>query len=177
MVQIVKKKKKGRPSKSDLARRGTAEKAQPERDVRRSHRRRSVRCNIEYDDYVDDDEDEDEEDERRREKKLKLVLKLPHSESAGESAPSRTRRDGNESGVSASSSEYGNKPPNKRKIDGEDDDDDGDGDNDDDDEVNDCTDLKAGKCEVSCERTGRMRVLDSEYWVLPESERGSVQLS
>ncbi|WKA12488.1 hypothetical protein VitviT2T_029864 [Vitis vinifera] len=133
MVQIVKRKKKGRPSKSDLARRSTAEGAQPERDLRRSHRRRSVRYNIDYDDFVDDD-DEDEEDERRREKKLKLVLKLPHSESAGESAPSGTRRDENESGVSASSSEYGNKPLKKRRIDGEDDDDDGDGDHDDDDD-------------------------------------------
>lgn len=147
MVQIVKK-KKGRPSKSDLARRSTADVAETERDLRRSHRRRSVRYNIDYDDYLDDD-DEDEEDERRREKKLKLVLKLPHSESAGESAPSQNGRDGNESGMSASSSEYGNKPLKKCRIDGEDDDDDGDGDNDHDDEVNDCTDPEAGKCEVS----------------------------
>lgn len=158
MVQIVKKKKKGRPSKSDLARRSSAERAQPERDLRRSHRRRSLRYNIDYDDYVDDDEEE-EEDEQRREKKLKLVLKLPHSESAGESEPSRPRRDGNDSGMS--SSEYGNKPPKKRRIGGEDDDDDGDGDNDY--EVNVCMDLGAG--EMQSERTERKRVLDSEYWV------------
>ncbi|OMO83488.1 hypothetical protein CCACVL1_11383 [Corchorus capsularis] len=77
MGQIVKRKKKGRPSKADLAKRGSSPAAKSEPEPRRSHRRRNVRYNIDYDDYLDEDfEDEDEEEERRREKKLKLVLKL-----------------------------------------------------------------------------------------------------
>ena len=70
MVQIARR-KKGRPSKADLARRS----GESQSDPRRSLRRRSVRYNIiDYDgDYLDDDE----EDERRREKKkLKLMAKL-----------------------------------------------------------------------------------------------------
>ncbi|KAK7333486.1 hypothetical protein VNO80_30260 [Phaseolus coccineus] len=74
MVQIARR-KKGRPSKADLARRsGDSPAAESPPDLRRSHRRRSVRYNIiDYDgDYLDD-----EEDERRREKKkLKLMAKL-----------------------------------------------------------------------------------------------------
>ncbi|XP_039171293.1 uncharacterized protein LOC104450249 [Eucalyptus grandis] len=81
MGQIVKRKKKGRPPKSDLAKRSPRPPPAPEPDVRRSLRRRSVRYNfIDYDDYIDDeyelDEEEEEEDERRRAKKLKLVVKL-----------------------------------------------------------------------------------------------------
>nr|POF14513.1 bromodomain and phd finger-containing protein 3 [Quercus suber] len=74
MGQIVKRKKKGRPSKADLARRAVESAEAAEREVRRSLRRRNVRYNIDYDDYLD--EDDDEEDQRRREKKLKLVVKL-----------------------------------------------------------------------------------------------------
>lgn len=102
MVQIEKrKKKKGRPSKADLAARaaaGVSAETAEAREVRRSLRRRSFRYNIiDYDeDYLDDDdvseveedevEEEEEEEEgggggerRRRGKKVKLVLKLNNS--------------------------------------------------------------------------------------------------
>ncbi|KAF4350904.1 hypothetical protein F8388_017930 [Cannabis sativa] len=92
MGQIVRRKKKGRPSKADLAARRSGESpaAATEADVRRSHRRRNVRYNIDFDDYLDEDEeledDEDEgegENERRREKKLKLVVKLNQGRDEG----------------------------------------------------------------------------------------------
>ncbi|GLU23710.1 hypothetical protein SLE2022_396970 [Rubroshorea leprosula] len=80
MGQIVKRKKKGRPSKADLARRGVSPATGPESEPRRSLRRRNVRYNIDYDDYLDEDFEEDEEEEERgREKKLKLVVKLNQS--------------------------------------------------------------------------------------------------
>ncbi|WJX37694.1 hypothetical protein P8452_25435 [Trifolium repens] len=83
MVQIAKR-KKGRPSKADLARRSAESQASAaESDSRRSLRRKNVRYNIiDYDgDYIDD-----EEDERRREKKkLKLMAKLHQEE--GEQEP------------------------------------------------------------------------------------------
>ncbi|CAJ1964099.1 unnamed protein product [Sphenostylis stenocarpa] len=97
MVQIARR-KKGRPSKADLARRSDESPAaslQP--DLRRSHRRRSVRYNIiDYDgDYLDD-----EEDERKREKKkLKLMAKLNQDgeeeerEEEIETTPGRTHAD------------------------------------------------------------------------------------
>jgi len=80
MVQVAKR-KKGRPSKADLARRVAESQAAAatESDSRRSLRRKNVRYNIiEYDgDYVEDDE----EDERKREKKkLKLMAKLQQEE-------------------------------------------------------------------------------------------------
>ncbi|XP_058788183.1 uncharacterized protein LOC131662416 [Vicia villosa] len=78
MVQVAKR-KKGRPSKADLARRAAeAQASATESDSRRSLRRKNVRYNIiDYDgDYIDD-----EEDERRREKKkLKLMTKLHQGE-------------------------------------------------------------------------------------------------
>ncbi|KAA8526991.1 hypothetical protein F0562_008780 [Nyssa sinensis] len=140
MGQIVRRKKKGRPSKADLARRAATgqlptTEAQ-ERDLRRSLRRRNVRYSIDYDDYIDEDDEEDDEDERRREKKLKLVLKLQNIEGGGaESAPSRIRRVPHAPTASASSSdcEDGDKPLKKRKING---DDQIEGDVDDDDEEN-----------------------------------------
>ncbi|XP_059662473.1 uncharacterized protein LOC132308415 [Cornus florida] len=122
MGQIVKRKKKGRPSKADLARRAAVTAAQ-ERDLRRSVRRRNVRYNFDIDDYIDDEYDEeDDEDEMRREKKLKLVLKLQNQEGDSESAPSQTRRVAHAPDASASSSDSGNgdKPLKKRKIDGDD---------------------------------------------------------
>ncbi|XP_057976783.1 uncharacterized protein LOC131163940 [Malania oleifera] len=153
MGQIVRRRKKGRPSKADLARRAAADVPPPARDLRRSLRRRNLRYNIDYDDYADeedeneeeeedDDEEEDDEDERRREKKLKLVLKLPphdggsvdgggggtRSEASGRHAPRL------ECAFSASSSE--NKPLKKRRIGGCGDGD-GDGDDDEDKDVND----------------------------------------
>ena len=123
LFQIVKRKKKGRPSKADLARREPP-------DLRRSIRRRNVRYTFDYDDYIDDEEDdyeEEEEDERRREKKLELLLKFQVKESRGttttttESAPSQTRRVSHAPADSPSSSDYGgggSKPLKKRKIDG-----------------------------------------------------------
>ncbi|OIW16355.1 hypothetical protein TanjilG_19071 [Lupinus angustifolius] len=79
MGQIVRRKKKGRPSKADLAHRSSQSPSSAHSDVRRSRRRRNMRYSnmIDYDDYLD--EEEEDEDERRREKKkLKLVTKLNH---------------------------------------------------------------------------------------------------
>ncbi|KAK7385967.1 hypothetical protein VNO78_31977 [Psophocarpus tetragonolobus] len=94
MGQIVRRKKKGRPSKADLARRSGESPAASQPDLRRSRRRRNVRYNIDYDDYLDEEDEDEEEDERRREKKkLKLVVKLNNHEEEDEdeedSAPSR----------------------------------------------------------------------------------------
>ncbi|XP_027368955.1 uncharacterized protein LOC113874897 [Abrus precatorius] len=94
MGQIVRRKKKGRPSKADLARRSGDSPATAQSDLRRSRRRRNVRYNIDYDDYLDEEDEDEEEDERRREKKkLKLVVKLNNNEEEDEdeedSAPSR----------------------------------------------------------------------------------------
>lgn len=144
MGQIVKGKKKGRPSKADLALRAAAgAEPTPPRDIRRSLRRRSLRYNIDFDDYQvddDDDDEEDEEEERRREKKLKLVLKLPHQARVeiAEPVPSRTRRVAHAPPISASSSEYGegNKPFKKRKMDGDDAGDEDEDEDDNDDEIN-----------------------------------------
>ncbi|XP_052207681.1 uncharacterized protein LOC127811658 [Diospyros lotus] len=124
MGQIVKRKKKGRPSKADLARRASEGEppgaAASEKDVRRSLRRRNVRYIFDFDDFDDLDEEEEEEveDERRRQKKLKLLLKLQGKEGGAESEPSRTRRVDHAPPASPSSSDSGEKPPKKRKIDG-----------------------------------------------------------
>ncbi|KDP39146.1 hypothetical protein JCGZ_00903 [Jatropha curcas] len=130
MGQIVKRKKKGRPSKADLARRSSGQKAastEPER--RRSLRRRNVRYNnfIDYDDYLEEFEEyeeiEEEEEERRKEKKLKLVLKLNNQNQSRHKA---ARRDhAREDDVASSSEEEEEeddvserKPLKKRKING-----------------------------------------------------------
>ncbi|KAL5583614.1 hypothetical protein UlMin_016056 [Ulmus minor] len=132
MGQIVRRKKKGRPSKADLARR-TAESlaaAEAEAEVRRSRRRRNVRYNIDFDDFLEeDDEEDDDEDERRREKKLKLVVKLNHGGDEDESSPatSRGRRStsrGAHAPESASEDEdddEGERKRKKRRINGGDD--------------------------------------------------------
>ncbi|CAL5190654.1 unnamed protein product [Lathyrus oleraceus] len=98
MGQIVRRKKKGRPSKADLARRSGQSPVTSQSDLRRSRRRRNVRYNIDYDDYIDEEDEEEDEDERRREKKkLKLVEKLnqgvdeEEDEDEEDSAPSRGR--------------------------------------------------------------------------------------
>ncbi|KAJ7963792.1 Bromodomain containing protein [Quillaja saponaria] len=92
MSQIVRRKKKGRPSKADLARRSGHLPVETELDRRRSLRNRNVNYNLDYDDYLDEEEEDDEEDERRREKKkLKLVMKLDQGRSGDQSAPSQTR--------------------------------------------------------------------------------------
>ncbi|KAI3466260.1 hypothetical protein Pfo_022923 [Paulownia fortunei] len=130
MGQIVKRKKKGRPAKADP---GARELPQPERDVRRSLRRRNVKYVFDLDDYFDEDElFADDEDQRRREKKLKLLLKLQSGgepESTAQQA-SRAGRVDHAPATSASSSDDGDKPSKKRKID-EDMDEDVDDENDD----------------------------------------------
>lgn len=131
MGQIVKKKKKGRPSKADLAARRSSGSAAEKSDgeLRRSGRRRNVRYSFEIDDYLDDDEyfvdeEDEEEDESRREKKLKLLLKLQNMEGSGggggvaESTPSPTRHVRHAPTASGSSSDFG-KPSKIRKIDGD----------------------------------------------------------
>lgn len=134
MGQIVKgKKKKGRPSKADLARRAATE-APPQGSPgrRMSLRRRGLRYNVdlddggeedEYENSVDGDGDEEEQEERRREKKLKLVLKLsPHGADGGGGRQRKKDASGVHApvsgyAVSASSSE--NKPLKKRRIGGD----------------------------------------------------------
>ncbi|XP_047945257.1 uncharacterized protein LOC125191871 [Salvia hispanica] len=94
MGQVVKKKKKGRPAKADPK--------QTERDLRRSHRRRSVKYVFDLDDYFDEDQVfADEEDQLRREKKLKHLLKLqsggePNRRVQQASEPSKRRKIGEE---------------------------------------------------------------------------------
>ncbi|XP_028796753.1 uncharacterized protein LOC114752193 [Neltuma alba] len=122
MGQIVRRKKKGRPSKAYLAHRSGESPAPPQPDLRRSLRRRNVRYNIEYDDYLDEDDEDEDEDERRREKKLKLVVKLnqDRDRDEDESAPSRTRGGarGNHSRDSSDEDEGERKPLKKRRISG-----------------------------------------------------------
>lgn len=80
MGQIVRRKKKGRPSKADLARRSAnanSPATTAQSTLRRSRRPRNVRYNIDYDDYLDEEDEDEDDDERGREKKkLKLVEKL-----------------------------------------------------------------------------------------------------
>ncbi|PKI77555.1 hypothetical protein CRG98_002161 [Punica granatum] len=133
MGQIVKRKKKGRPPKSDLARRALAEDLEQESRVRRSVRRRNVRYNfVDYDDFIDDDdyfeEDEvDEEEERRREKKVKLVVKLNqggrgvHARVGGpsdeeEEEEAEAEDDGREEEEDDDEDERGRKVVKKRRI-------------------------------------------------------------
>ncbi|KAF5728410.1 hypothetical protein HS088_TW21G00557 [Tripterygium wilfordii] len=125
MGQIVKGKKKGRPSKADLAARGLSV---SEREVRRSLRRRNVRKNaVDYDDdfIEDDDEEEEEEEVGRREKKVKLVVKLHSNENARSSAARGRNAQGNgafdEDEDEDEEEERGKKPLKKRKINGVDD--------------------------------------------------------
>lgn len=136
MGQIVKTKKKGRPSKADLARRKAAveqpESAKKDKELRRSGRRRNVRYAFDIDDYLDDDEYfiEDDEDERGKEKKLKLLLKLQNDEGGVESTPSRTRR-GPATSASSEEDDDERKHSKKRKINGDNDDDEDEEENDD----------------------------------------------
>lgn len=89
----MKRTKKGRPSKADLAAAEKSSKAAAaERELRRSGRRRNVRYTFDFDDYLDDEEYffvEEEEDERRREKKIKLLLKLHSAKTTSDSPSSR----------------------------------------------------------------------------------------
>ncbi|KAK4355237.1 hypothetical protein RND71_024208 [Anisodus tanguticus] len=122
MGQIVKTKKKGRPSKADLARRNAAVEqsesasAKQERELRRSGRRRNVRYAFDIDDYLDDDEyfiEDIDEDERGREKKRKHLLKLQSDDGGAESTP---RQRGPATSASSSDEDEGKKPTKKRKI-------------------------------------------------------------
>ncbi|WCJ32944.1 DNA-binding bromodomain-containing protein [Euphorbia peplus] len=128
MGQIVKRKKKGRPSKADLARRSAAD---TESDRRRSLRRRNVRYNnfIDYDDYLEELEDEyeieedEDEEERRKEKKLKLLRKLNNQEDSRNRTARgyNARKDAVTSEDDEEEEEEEKKPLKKRKINGGDD--------------------------------------------------------
>ncbi|KAL0311005.1 UNVERIFIED_CONTAM: Histone acetyltransferase gcn5 [Sesamum angustifolium] len=156
MGQIVKRKKKGRPAKADP---GTRELPEPERDLRRSLRRRNVKYVFDLDDYFDEDElFADDEDRRRREKKLKLLLKLQSGEETQSSEPqaSRSRRVEHAPLTSASSSDDGDKPSKKRKIDEDMDEEDVDDENDDANEQDNYNDeddeeIREGKSEPKAE--------------------------
>ncbi|KAL6544486.1 hypothetical protein OROMI_023348 [Orobanche minor] len=123
MGQIVKR-KKGRPPKVDLSARELPSASPPERDLRRSLRRRNVKYVFDLDDYFDEDElfdKDDDEDQHRREKKLELLLKLQTGEKEAEPAApqeSRCRRVDHAPYTSASSSGSDEKPSKKRRIDG-----------------------------------------------------------
>uniref|UniRef100_A0A2C9W727 Bromo domain-containing protein n=1 Tax=Manihot esculenta TaxID=3983 RepID=A0A2C9W727_MANES len=125
MGQIVKRKKKGRPSKADLAQRSSGQNAvNTEHHRWRSLRRRNVRYNnfIDYDDYVDEFEEyeESEEEEKRKEKKLKLVLKLNSQEQSRNKA-TRVEHARGDAASSSEDDESEKKPLRKRKIDSGDD--------------------------------------------------------
>ncbi|KAL6553396.1 hypothetical protein OROGR_007238 [Orobanche gracilis] len=123
MGQIVKR-KKGRPPKVDLSARELPPPSPPERDLRRSLRRRNVKYVFDLDDYFDEDElfdDENDEDQHRREKKLELLLKLQTGKNEAEPVAlqeSRCRRVDHAPYTSASSSESDEKSSKKQKIDG-----------------------------------------------------------
>ncbi|KAK1425130.1 hypothetical protein QVD17_20475 [Tagetes erecta] len=77
MGQIVRKKRRGRPSNIDRACRTSHLTPPSNIDRRSSRRRRNVRYHFNIDDYVDDNEfysDDEDEDVRRREKKLRSFL-------------------------------------------------------------------------------------------------------
>ncbi|KAI3688524.1 hypothetical protein L2E82_46154 [Cichorium intybus] len=126
MGQIVRRKRRGRPSNTDRARINNFTAPPSPVDRRRSRRRRNVIYNFDIDDYVDDDEFYDDEDEEvgRREKKLRLLL-------CEDDSRSNTRRV-RHAPASSSSDEYDVdedfKYSKKRKIDG------GDGEDDEDNE-------------------------------------------
>ncbi|KAL6538433.1 hypothetical protein OROGR_012421 [Orobanche gracilis] len=122
MGQIVKR-KKGRPRKVDLGARELPSPSPPERDLRRSLRRRNVKYVFDLEDYFDEDElfDDDDEDQHRREKKLEFLLKLQTGENEADpvaSQETRCRRVDHAPYTSASSLESDEKPSKKRKIDG-----------------------------------------------------------
>uniref|UniRef100_A0A0A0K3T1 Bromo domain-containing protein n=1 Tax=Cucumis sativus TaxID=3659 RepID=A0A0A0K3T1_CUCSA len=71
-----KRERNDREIRENLARRSGGGLTSSESEPRRSLRRRNVRYNIDYDDFLEEDDEDEEEDERRREKKLKLVVKL-----------------------------------------------------------------------------------------------------
>ncbi|OVA03386.1 Bromodomain [Macleaya cordata] len=142
MGKIAKKKKKGRPSKADIARRSAGFTRNPvvESDNKRSVRHRNLTYTYDFD---DEEDEEGSRRRRRREKKLKLVLRVQQSRikdegfsrvdsltsqmtqaATAEEEGRRGRRKLDQTCSENSSEEYGNdnKTSNKkRKIDGEDD--------------------------------------------------------
>ncbi|KAI3825803.1 hypothetical protein L1987_07450 [Smallanthus sonchifolius] len=116
MGQIVKRKRRRRPSNLERARRTSPVSPPSPADRRSSRRRRNVRYNFDIDDYVDDDEFYDE-DVVRREKKLRLLLSEDDSRS--------NRRVTHAPSSSSSSSDDDDycKHSKKRKLNGEDDED------------------------------------------------------
>ncbi|KAI3820522.1 hypothetical protein L1987_08070 [Smallanthus sonchifolius] len=121
MGQIVKRKRRGRPSNIDRARRNSPVAPPSPVDRRSNRRRRNVRYNFDIDDYVDDDEFYDDEDEEvgRREKKLRLLLFEDDSTSHRRvsHAPSSS------SSSSSDDEDYNRKPSKKRKLDSDEEDD------------------------------------------------------
>ncbi|XP_010536666.1 PREDICTED: bromodomain and WD repeat-containing protein 1 [Tarenaya hassleriana] len=87
MSQIVRRRKKGRPSKADLARRASSGDGY---ELRRSLRRRNVRYNFDFDDYLDDEDEAEEESRRGKKMKLVPVLKLNQSRASAD-PPTRGR--------------------------------------------------------------------------------------
>lgn len=78
MMDHIVMKKRGRPSKADLACRSDKSLATSQPDLRRSlRRRRNVSYNI---DYLNKEDEDQEEDEKRHNKKLKLVVKFNNNE-------------------------------------------------------------------------------------------------
>ncbi|CAH9052550.1 unnamed protein product [Cuscuta epithymum] len=119
MGQIVRRGKKGRPSKSDLAARNNAAVGEAEGELRRSGRRRNVRYTFDFDDFLDDDYfDDDDEDDSRKEKKLEQLLQLQGEDNDGEDdvSPRRTRNLSHAPAASASDGDADGKPSKKRKI-------------------------------------------------------------
>ncbi|KAL1206477.1 Transcription factor GTE9 [Cardamine amara subsp. amara] len=90
MSQIERRRRKGRPSKADLARRRSSSPGESGYELRRGQRRRNVRYNFDFDDYLDEEEEEELEEEKRRQKKLKQVLKLNQSRARAD-PPIRSR--------------------------------------------------------------------------------------
>ncbi|VYS70392.1 unnamed protein product [Arabidopsis thaliana] len=80
MSQIARRRRKGRPSKADLAaRRSSSSPRESGYELRRGQRQRNVRYNFDFDDYFDEEEEDEVEEEKKRQKKLKQVLKLNQS--------------------------------------------------------------------------------------------------
>ncbi|CAN8252870.1 unnamed protein product [Cochlearia groenlandica] len=100
MSQIGRRRRKGRPSKADPAPRRSSSPGESGYELRRGQRRRNVRYNFDFDDYLEEEEgeeyqeeieEEDAEEERRRQKKkLKQVLKLNQSRARAD-PPARRR--------------------------------------------------------------------------------------
>ncbi|XP_010448939.1 PREDICTED: uncharacterized protein LOC104731304 [Camelina sativa] len=78
MSQIARRRRKGRPSKADLAARRSSP-GESGYELRRGQRLRNVRYNFDFDDYFDEEEEDDVEEEKRKQRKLKQVLKLNQS--------------------------------------------------------------------------------------------------